>query len=161
MSDYDRVLLDPETGEIIELPDVPDRVTYMKAAFVDASLQAKEWTARRQALSRWLVARGEEGVPITGAVSIRHRTNASFDTAGFRAWAEGWEFTRAGLQELVLAAKDFEQGTAWEPSLAPFRHYSTSNYAQANTRLRAAPGRKGASDGAHLLHVERPGSAHD
>ena len=103
--------VNPETGEIEEIPDGMDRLFWAAQRLMEAHDQIKAWEARAGMLKAELLNQDErKAVYGDVAVSVRSNLRQEFDADGFREWLADCQPTEAELAGLAFAAKAFAPG---------------------------------------------------
>ena len=116
MSEY----VNPETGEIEEIPEGEDRLFWIARRLREAQDQEKEWGRTVAGLKATLLTEQEEKRAVYGDVSISVRQNirSSFQADAFREYVADAQLDGGALLSLVLAAKDFDIATLDDRAIA-------------------------------------------
>lgn len=104
--------VNPETGEIEEIPEGMDRLFWAAQRLLEAHDQIRAWEARAGMLKAALIDGQDERKAVYGDVSVSVRTalRHEFDADAFREWLADASPTAVELDALAFAAKGFAPG---------------------------------------------------
>lgn len=106
MSEY----VNPETGEVEEIPEGEDRLFWVARRLREAQDQEKEWGKSAAGFKRTLLEEQTEKRAVYGdvAISVRQRPMTTFQGPAFREYVADAQLDGGALLAMVLAAKDFD-----------------------------------------------------
>lgn len=148
----DGLLVNDETGEILDFPSGEDRLAYAAAKLADAHAQRMEWQRIENALKAVFVTEQGHGRRVYNGdtlVTVRDHPIRHFDCASWRiAFALDEDvamFAPEQLRALLLAVKDIDASQAGPMAwfAARYEHETRSReYALVEKVRRAAPGQQ-------------------
>ena len=146
MIDIDGVLVDADTGEVLDLPTGTDIMAWRAARLMDAIEQQRAWERAVGALKAGFVRDQADRKAQYGdvVVSVRQNMRREFAPEAFRAWLEDAQLDGGALLQLALAARAFDVATIEDRLVrdAVARHVvekPTRPFAVAERVRRAAP----------------------
>jgi len=110
MSNEIELIIDPETGEILEIPTGPERLGFVVRKLHDAQTQEKAWSQFAAALKAIVLREQQEQKAVYDdlQVSIVQAIRKTQDLDAIRQFIDTTELTRDDLKELALAATGFD-----------------------------------------------------
>ncbi len=108
--DLDGLIVDSETGEVIEAPAGADVIAMAAHRFREAKEQAKEWTARA-GLFQQVLLRGQEtrrAVYGDTVITTRYDNYTAFNADAWREFAEDAELLLAEWRALAMSSRGFD-----------------------------------------------------
>ena len=105
--------VNPDTGEVEDIPEGMDRLFWAAHQLMDAQDQIKAWERRAVLLKHELLNGQEERKAVYGevAVSVRQNIRRELDTDAFREWLADAMPNEVELAALAFAAKSFDAHT--------------------------------------------------
>lgn len=107
----DALVIDDETGEIIDAAGIDDPLKFVAQKRHEAAQQMKEWEELRRNYDRVLLRNQEEAKTSYGDVVIARRTSTYpvFDASTFGSMLFDTELTAEERLEVIFAAKGFNR----------------------------------------------------